>query len=63
MITARLPEGLLRANGRGLNLAASVLTRGDGSVRQTAATLALAPTRVQRPRGGRGGSEGGVGEG
>jgi hypothetical protein len=53
---------LLRANGRGLQLAASILTRGDGSVRQTAATLALAPTRAQRPRGGSG-DEGGVGEG
>ena len=49
---------LVRAHGRGLDLTAAVLTRGDGSVRQTATAIALAPTRAQRPRGGRGGGVG-----
>ena len=48
----------LRAHGRGLGLAASVLTRGDGAVHLSAAALSLAPTRAQRPR-----SAGGSGEG
>jgi len=58
IVGSRLRRLLRRYGRRGLGLAASILTAGDGTVSSSTASLRLAPTRAQRSRNGGGSGAG-----